>query len=95
MTYARRIRPSTRRRDDRWITALKIVGVGAAVAAVIAVVVFVMRAHNARVNDCKSHGGKVTSKTSYHTTWVDGKRRTDSDTTYYCITSDRGIIDVW
>ena len=92
---ARMAQMRRKRNQDSLINVLKIAGAVLVVAAVIALIVFGLKAHAARTNECKHNGGKVTSKTSTHTSYDNGKRHTDSDTTYYCVTTDRGIIDVW
>lgn len=78
-------------RDDRLMTVLKLAGAALAVAAIVALCVFGIRAHQARTRACQGHGGHVT----HHTTYTTIHGHTDSDTTYYCATTDRGIIDVW
>jgi hypothetical protein len=64
--------------------ALKLTGL--ALLIVVCIIVGI-RYHNRHVNDCHHNGGHVTHHTAYH--------HGDSDTTYYCVTTDRGVIDVW
>jgi hypothetical protein len=82
---------AVRGRNSKRMEALKMVGAVAVLLLIVVGVVFGFRAHNHRVNACKAHGGHVT----HHTTYISAHGHTDSDTTYYCATTDRGIIDVW
>lgn len=91
-------RPAATRREqnsEKIMTLLKGLGVIACIAAFIALVVFGIRAHAARTRDCKAHGGHVTHTTSTHYYSDSHGTHSSSDTTYYCVTADRGIIDVW
>lgn len=92
---ARAARVATNRRQDRMMTLLKILGGLLLSAVVIVGIVFAIKAHAARANDCKAHGGRVTSTHSPSMYVSNGKVHQSTDTTYYCVTTDRGIIDVW
>jgi hypothetical protein len=87
-------------RHDHKATAVRlltVLGVTAAVVAMVGLIVLGVRAHNARVRDCKAHGGRVTSTTVAMPAYNPNTKTVEYqyDTTYYCATTDRGIIDVW
>lgn len=82
---------------------LKILGIGALIIAVMALVVvaFVMGAKEQAKWEagCKEMGGHIIKDTDTHTSYsYDSKGKmtphTTTDTTYYCLNENGGILDV-
>lgn len=65
-------------------TGAIIIGIVAIIAVILAI-----KAHFAWQDSCEARGGHVAS----HTNWG-GRDSSHSDTTYYCLTDDGGIIDI-
>lgn len=95
LTVSVRAASVRRRRREQAQTVLAGLAVLAVIAVVIAGIVLAVKAHSAHTRDCKTNGGRVTSSTSPTVYVSNGKVHQSTDTTYYCVTTDRGIIDVW
>lgn len=77
----------------------KILGVGVAVVALVAIFIFALKQHNRWVDWCHSQGGHVIDHTTSTTvTTFDSKGNphvgVGSNTTYYCLNESGGIIDI-
>lgn len=77
----------------------KVVGIGAAVMVIIAVIFLAIQQHNQWTRWCENQGGHVVDHTTSSTvTTFDSKGTphtgTSWNTTYYCLNESGGIIDI-
>lgn len=82
--------------SDGWITRGIMAFIAVVVVAIPFLIYFAVVQHNQWVDWCESQGGHVIDHTT-HSTGIsaDGKSTTTtSNTTYYCLNADGGIIDI-
>lgn len=82
--------------SDGWFGRTILVGITVIALAMPFGIYYAVQQHNEWVSWCESQGGHVIDHTTHSTGLsADGKSTTTtSDTTYYCLNSDGGIIDI-
>lgn len=80
---------------DALATAGKVLAGLVILGLFVSLIVVAARDHARWEEWCYEAGGRVDKDTSIGITYVDGKQGTTTSTTYYCLTDDGRVLDIY